>query len=106
MYVCPAATIAASPDAVWRLLTDPQSYDTWADARLERVEPPGPAQPGQLVLMSSGALGLRFKVRFEVERADATTRDLEFRATFPFGIGMHEHITVRPVEGRTRVQYG
>jgi hypothetical protein len=56
--------------------------------------------------MSSGALGLRFKVRFEVERADATTRDLEFRAQFPFGIRMHEHISVRPVDGGSRVQYG
>lgn len=56
--------------------------------------------------MSSGALGLRFKVRFDVDRVDDETHDLEFRGTFPLGISMHEHITVRPVAGRSRVQYG
>ena len=106
MYVCPAAAIAVSPETVWRLLTDPRTYDTWADARVERVEPPGVARTGQVVVMSSGALGLRFKVRFDVEQADGSTHDLEFRARFPFGIRMHEHISVRPVEGGSRVQYG
>ena len=56
--------------------------------------------------MSSGAMGFRFKVRFDVERVDDATHDLEFRAEFPFGITMHEHITVRPVDGASRVQYG
>jgi uncharacterized protein YndB with AHSA1/START domain len=106
MYVCPAATIAAPADVVWRLLTEPKTYDTWADARVERVNPPGVAQPGQVVQMSSGALGLRFKVRFDVERVDGASHDLEFRAQFPFGIRMHEHISVRPVGGGSRVQYG
>ena len=106
MYVCPADRIAASPETVWRLLTDPKTYDTWADARVERVEPPGRAQPGQVVWLSAGALGLLFKVRFDVERADDATHDLEFRAQFPFGIRMHQHISVRPVAGGSRVQYG
>ena len=106
MYVCPADTIAASPETVWGLLTDPKTYDAWADARVERVEPPGRARPGQVVGLSARGLGLRFKVRFDVERADDPTRDLEFRAQFPFGIRMHEHISVRPVAGGSRVQYG
>lgn len=106
LYVCPADTVAAPPESVWRLLTNPATYDTWADARVESVDPPGPARPGQVVLMSSGALGLRFKVRFDVERADSATHDLEFRAHFPLGIRMHEHISVRAVDGSSRVQYG
>ncbi len=106
MYVCPAATIAAPPSTVWRLLTDPRTYDTWADARVERVEPSGVARAGQVVLLTGGALGLRFRVRFDVDRVDESSHDLEFRAQFPFGIGMHEHISVRPVEGASRVQYG
>jgi uncharacterized protein YndB with AHSA1/START domain len=106
VYVCPSDTIAASPETVWRLLTDPKTYDTWADARVELVEPPGGAQPGQVVWLSAGALGLRFKVRFDVERVDEATHDLEFRAQFPFGIRMQEHITIRPVASGSRVQYG
>lgn len=106
LYVCPADTVAAPPENVWRLLTSPATYDTWADARVDNVEPPGRTQPGQVVLMSSGALGLRFNVRFDVERVDAATHDLEFRARFPFGIRMHEHISVRAVNGGSRVQYG
>lgn len=106
LYVCPADTVAASPEVVWGLLTDPGHYDTWADARVDRVDPPGPARPGQVVLMSAGRFGLRFRVRFDVERIDEATRDLEFGAQFPLGIGMHEHISVRPVAGGTRVQYG
>lgn len=106
MYVCPADTVDAPADVVWNLLTNPASYDTWADARVERVDPPGPAQPGQQVLMSSGAFGLRFRVRFEVDRVDQARRELEFRGSFPLGISMHEHITVRPVDGHSRVQYG
>ncbi|HET9848181.1 MAG TPA: SRPBCC family protein [Candidatus Dormibacteraeota bacterium] len=98
--------MAAAPETVWQLLTNPKTYDTWADARVEAVDPPGPARPGQVVRMSSGAMGLRFKVRFDVERVDEATHDLEFRAEFPFGIRMHEHITVRPVDGASRVQYG
>ncbi|TME44800.1 MAG: hypothetical protein E6I56_11170 [Chloroflexi bacterium] len=106
MYVCPADTIAASANVIWSLLTDPASYDTWADARVEAVDPPGRAKAGQVVRMSSGFLGLRFGVRFDVERVDEATRDLELRGSFPFGLTMHEHMTVRPVDEGTRVQYG
>ena len=56
--------------------------------------------------MSAGAFGIRFKVRFDVERVDNEKHDLEFRGTFPLGLSMHEHITVRAVDGRSRVQYG
>jgi carbon monoxide dehydrogenase subunit G len=106
LYVCPADTVAAPPETVWRLLTDPATYDTWADARVESVQPAGPAQPGQVVLMSSGAMGMRFGVRFDIERVDRATHDLELRAQFPLGIRMHEHISVRPVDSGSRVQYG
>jgi hypothetical protein len=56
--------------------------------------------------MSSGPLWLRFKVRFDVERVDAERHELELRGAFPLGLSMHEHITVRPVDGRSRLQYG
>ena len=106
MYVCPADTIAASPEIVWSLLTDPASYGTWADGRVERVEPPGPARAGQVIHMSSGVFFLRFNVRFEVQRVDHESHDFEFDGFFPFGLTMHEHITVRAIDGGARVKYG
>jgi hypothetical protein len=56
--------------------------------------------------MSSRAFGRRFRVRFDVERVDVERHELELRGAFPLGLSMHEHITVRPVDGRSRVQYG
>lgn len=106
MYVCPADTIAASPEVVWSLLTDPASYHTWADGRVERIDPPGRARAGQVIHLTAGFAFLRFQVRFDVQRVDEGGRDLEFDAFFPFGLTMHEHITVRGVDGRARVQYG
>lgn len=106
MYVCPADTIAASPARVWDLLTDPASYDTWADGRVERIEPPGRAVAGQVIHLTAGFAVLRFKVRFDVQRVDEASHDLEFDGFFPFRVTMHEHISVRGVDGHARVQYG
>jgi carbon monoxide dehydrogenase subunit G len=106
IYVCPAETVAARPETVWRLLTDPATYHAWMDPKVASVDPPGPARPGQVVLLSSGALGMRLWVRFDLDRVDPTTHDFELRVQFPFGIRMREHISVRPVEGGSRVQFG
>jgi len=106
IYVCPADTVAAPPETVWRLLTDPATYETWTEARVDSVEPPGPARPGQVVLLSGGALGIRLRFRFDLDLVNPTTYDFELRVQFPFGIRMREHISVRPVEGGSRVQFG
>ena len=106
LYVCPADTVGAPPDIIWGLLTDPATYETWTDARVDSVEPPGTARPGQVVRLSGGALGLRLGFRFDIERVDPTTHDFELRVQFPFGIRLQEHISVRPVEGGSRVQFG
>ena len=106
MYVCPADTIQASPEVVWNLLTDPASYHTWTDGRVERIEPPGRARAGQVIHLTAGFTFLRFQVRFDVQRVDGASRDLEFDGFFPFGVTMHEHISVRGVDGHARVQYG
>jgi hypothetical protein len=106
LYVCPADTVAAPPETVWHLLTDPATYETWMDARVDSVEPPGPGRAGQVVLLSGGVLGIRLGFRFDLERVDSTTHDFELRVQFPFGIRMREHISVRPAEGGSRVQFG
>lgn len=106
MYVCPADTVEAPTEVVWSVLTDPASYDTWTDARVDRVEPAGRAHAGQVVRLSAGFLGLRFKIRFDVERADDQQHELELQGQFPFGLSLHERITVRAVDGKSRVQFG
>jgi hypothetical protein len=58
------------------------------------------------VWLSAGLLGFRLKIRFELVRIDEATHDFEFRGYFPLGITMQEHITVRAVDGGSRVQYG
>ena len=105
--VCPSATIRAPIERVWELLTTPASYDTWIDGRVERADPPGPARPGQLIEVSAGAAGLRFRVRFRVTAVDGADHVFEFDGWLPFKITMHERISMAPVgEGLVRVQYG
>ena len=98
--------IAASPDKVWALLTNPATYETWTDARFESADPPGPLRSGQVLHLSSRFLVWRARIRFEVLDADARRHDFQFRGFFPFGLTMHEHISVRGVDGKSRVQYG
>ncbi|HYM50228.1 MAG TPA: SRPBCC family protein [Candidatus Limnocylindrales bacterium] len=94
-------------ERVWRLLTEPASYDTWIDGRVERVDPPGPAHPGQLVEVSSPAMGFRFRVRFRITAVDERNHAFEFDGRLPFGITMHERISVVALgPASTRVQYG
>jgi carbon monoxide dehydrogenase subunit G len=82
-YVWPADTVAAPPETVWRLLTDPATYDKWIDPRVESVEPPGPARPGQVVLLNSGALGMRLRV------ASTSTASIRRRTTSSFASNSH-----------------
>ena len=105
--VCPSETIRAPIERVWELLTTPASYDTWIDGRVERIDPPGPARPGQVVEVSSGAAGLRFRVRFRVRAVDEAHHVFEFDGRLPLAITMHERVSMAPVgDGLTRVQYG
>jgi len=106
LYVCPADTVDAPVETVWSLLSDPASYGNWADAHIDDVAPPGPAQAGQVVQMTARALAIPLRVRFDIERADPVAHDLAFRATFPLGIRLQEQISVRPVGEGSRVQYG
>src|SRR5439155_25495486 len=45
--VCPMAVVEAPVQHVWDLLTSPEEFDSWVDARLVDAEPPGRAHAGQ-----------------------------------------------------------
>ena len=105
--VCPADIVAAPAEDVWELLCQPSRYGEWWDVRLERIEPEGPATPGQVVNATSGALGRRWKVMFVIKMVNPARHQIQFDVTLPLGITDHVTITCTPVDaGSCRVQYG
>jgi hypothetical protein len=105
--VCPVGTMAASAERVWAVLMAPEHYGEWWDARTERVEPSGPARPGQVIAASSRALGRRWPVTTEVLAVDADRRALDLSTTLPLGIVVQNHILVQPVDATSsRVTFG
>ena len=86
LYVCPSAVIEAPIERVWTLLTRPESFDLWVDAKLVAAEPDGPARPGQVLRLRTGALGLTFAITIKVREVDTERRQLRFLVELPFGI--------------------
>lgn len=104
--VCPAAVTSAPPDAVWRVIAEPDRFGEWTDARLVSVEPPGPAQAGQVVHMVAPALGRDWPLTIEVRDLDPQHRWIDLVAHLPFGVDNHEHLTLTETkDGGTLVRF-
>lgn len=89
------------------MLVDSERYGEWADARFERIDPPGPVVPGQVMLATSNELGLRFMVRLKVLEVDPHNHRVSFDVDLPFGLKERTTISATPLDAaRTRVQYG
>ena len=88
----PTATIHASPDIVWTLLTEPATYSRWA-GRVLRVEPPGAAHPGQRIELRERALGVGVRVRVDVVAVQESPRRLRLEVHLPLGILRHEVVS-------------
>jgi carbon monoxide dehydrogenase subunit G len=105
--VCPVATIAAPVERVWALLVDPARYGIWADGTVQSVEPPGPAETGQIVTVSAPAFGKRWQVTFAIDRVDGTRHQIGIRVTLPFGVTEYSQITCSPLDAWScRVSFG
>ncbi len=106
--VCPIAVVQASPERVWALLSEPSSYAVWWPSGFRfTIEPGGPTQPGQLITAAGRALGRQWTVRVTVNAVDAARRAVDLTTRLPFGITVHNHITVAPVDGATcRLSFG
>ncbi|HEX6799579.1 MAG TPA: SRPBCC family protein [Ktedonobacterales bacterium] len=105
--VCPIATVAAPADAVWAVLTAPEAYGEWWQARTERVKPPGAAAPGQRVTASVRRLGMHLPVTVDVLARDAAARALDLRTALPFGLVVRNHVVVAPLDTRSsRLTFG
>ena len=104
---CPSEMAHATPMTVWRLLADAREYGSWIDAHLVSIDPPGPAVPGQRLLLRAPTWGRWFKVSISVERVDQNQRVIELTTRLPFGLRLANRISVAAAsEGLSRVQFG
>jgi ligand-binding SRPBCC domain-containing protein len=95
------------------LLSEPSSYAVWWDTGFRfTMEPNGAAQRGQQITAASRALGLTWLVHITVNAVDAARRAIDLTTRLPFGITVHNHITVNLVDGTppggaaSRVSFG
>jgi len=107
LSVCPIATVHAPIERVWALLAHPASYAEWWDARTERIEPPGPATPGQVIAASASGLGRRWPVTLRVVGVDDARHALDLRTALPLGITLDNHLLCQSIDtDTTRVTFG
>jgi ligand-binding SRPBCC domain-containing protein len=104
--VCPAAVAPTSPDRIWKVLTTPERFGEWLDAKFVSADPPGPAKPGQTIHLSAPSLGRHWPVTIEVRDMDPQRRWIDLLVHLPFGIDNHEHVTLTEnKEGGTLVRF-
>ena len=99
--VCPADRVQAPVGLVWDLLTHPAGYGRFWDLTVERVEPEGPAAPGQRFAGWSRALYRRWRLRGEVLEVDARRHRIRFRMSLPLGIVGDNRIACAPLDDRS-----
>jgi hypothetical protein len=92
--LCPAAVTSASPEKIWSVLTAPERFGEWQDARFVSVEPPGPVKPGQVINLSAPSLGRHWPVRIDVRDMDPQHRWIDLVVHLPFRIDNHERVTL------------
>ena len=61
--VCPIAVVNAPLERTWRLLSEPEQYATWWDARTLSIEPPGAARARGGVPEGTAARGCSSEAR-------------------------------------------
>jgi hypothetical protein len=104
--VCPAGMSTAAPERIWSILTAPERFGEWADARFVAAEPPGPAQPGQVITLGAPELGREWPVRIDVRDTDPLHRWIDWVAHLPFGVENHQRTTLTETpEGGTLVRF-
>jgi ligand-binding SRPBCC domain-containing protein len=104
--VCPSGFAAAPADGVWQVLTTPERFGDWQDARVVAVRPSGPVVAGQQVDLTAGWLGIRLPVRIDVDAVDQHRRWLQLRVHLPLGIVNYERVTLtETAPDRTLVRF-
>ena len=104
--VCPAATTKAPPASVWAVIEATDRFGEWTDATVVGVEPPGPAQAGQVVRLVAPSLGRKWPLTIDVRGVDPQHRWIDLVAHLPFGVDNHEHLTLTDTkDGGTLVRF-
>jgi ligand-binding SRPBCC domain-containing protein len=104
--VCPAAVSKAPPEKIWSILTTPERFEEWQDARFVSVEPAGPVQPGQVINLSARGFGRWWPVRIDVRDMDPQHRWIDLFVRLPLGLTNHERVTLTSTkEGGTLVRF-
>ena len=104
--VCPAAVTSASPDRVWEVLTTPERFGEWLDAKFVSASPPGPARPSQTIQLFAPSLGRDWPVVLEVVAMDPENRWIDLVVHLPLGVDNHERVTLTETkEGGTLVRF-
>ena len=104
--VCPSGVASAPRQRVWEVLTIPERFDEWVDAKVVSVNPSGPARAGQRIELVAPSFGLRWRVSIDVEAVDREGRWIELTAHTPFGVVNHERITLADVDsGHTLIRF-
>jgi hypothetical protein len=104
--VCPAAMTAAKADRVWQVITTPERFEDWQDARFIAARPPGPVREGQVITLGARGFGREWPVTIDVLALDPDRRWIDLRVHLPFGIVNDERVTMTETdEGGTLVRF-
>jgi hypothetical protein len=107
LNVCPAATVAASIEYVWDLISNLARYGEWADVRVERIVPTGPAKPGQILYASSRGMGKRWPITLTVTAIDVHRHRIQMDVSLPLGLKLHQTTICTPLDTQScHVQFG
>jgi len=104
--VCPASVTSAPPQRIWSVLTSPDRFEEWLDARFVSADPPGAMRSGQVIALSATSLGRHWPVTMDVRDMDPQHRWLDLVVHLPFGVDNHERVTLTETkEGGTLVRF-
>jgi len=103
---CPTDIVDAPIETVWSLVTDFARWGDFYDIRVEKVEPPGLARPGQRMTGNAGSRFLPMRVTFECTEVDPARHNLKLFGWMPFGIEVRENMTMLRIDDtHCRVNY-
>ena len=92
--VCPSGIAQVPPERVWQVISTPERYGEWVDAKVVAVHPAGPAVRGQRIELTTPFLGRQWPISIDVVGVDPNQRWIDLRVRLPFGVTNDEHLTL------------